>query len=346
MARKPIRLGIVGGGFGAYGIAAACRRSGAFDPVAIAVRDLAKAKVVADRSCISRVLGDAQALIASPDIEAIAIAVPPPAQEALALAAFAAGKPVLAEKPLATDLATARRMAAAARAVPNMIDFLFPEIAAWRRAEAMLAAGEIGTIRHVVVDWRSESHDVRNRISSWKTDPRLGGGALAHMASHAFHYLERFCGPAGSLQAHLSGLNEIPNSETAAFVALAFASGATANVTVSTSMPLAASHSVTFYGSDGSLELSAQGPDPVGFRLLVGRRSTGSIDEIAVPQSSPPLAAGEDPRCVPLAALLDRFAEWVADGKAAAPTFADGARVQMLIDGAQSSNRSGTRVLI
>ena len=44
---------------------------------------------------------------------------------------------------------------------PNIIDFNFPELAAWQRAKAMLDDGCIGRLRHVVLTWNAESHAVR-----------------------------------------------------------------------------------------------------------------------------------------------------------------------------------------
>lgn len=58
---------------------------------------------------------DWKALIASPEIDALVLAVPAPVQKEIALAAFAARKPVLLEKPLALDAASARELLDAAR---------------------------------------------------------------------------------------------------------------------------------------------------------------------------------------------------------------------------------------
>lgn len=346
MPARPLRLGIIGGGYGAYGIAAACRRSGAFVPAAIATRNRTKAVAIATRYAIARALDDARGLIESADIDAIAIAVPPEAQKDLVLAAFAAGKPVFAEKPLAIGLADAQRLHAAAGTLPAMVDFLFPEIAAWRETETLLAGGAIGALRHVVVDWRTESHDVRNRISSWKTDPTRGGGALAHMASHVLHYLERYCGSGQRMQALLSAAPDIPGTETFAALSLAFASGASAAISVSIAMPLESSHSVSFYGSEGCLLLSQRGADPVDFSLARGDRANRTTQPVACAQPDPPLATGEDPRAVPVARLLGRFARWITLGEPAAPGFAHGLRAQLLIDAARRSSGGAGIVLV
>src|SRR5690606_17606746 len=81
-----------------------------------------------------------RALVDDPAVDAVAVAVPPSLQPEVALRALDRGKPVFVEKPLAADLATAKLVLdrASAAGQPGMIDFNFPELATWRRAQAML----------------------------------------------------------------------------------------------------------------------------------------------------------------------------------------------------------------
>ena len=67
------------------------------------------------------------------------------------IAALALGKPVFAEKPMASTLDRRARHAAAAETsrLATMIDFNFHQIVSWQRAKAMLDAGAIGRLRHV-----------------------------------------------------------------------------------------------------------------------------------------------------------------------------------------------------
>ncbi len=130
-------------------------------------------------------------------VAAVAVAVPPVLQPAVACRALELGKPVFVEKPLAADLAGAGAMLASAQrsALPTIIDFNFPELPAWRTAKAILDSGRLGRLRHVVAAWNTESHAVRLGLTSWKTAAENGGGVLGNFVSHCFHNLEWFCGP-------------------------------------------------------------------------------------------------------------------------------------------------------
>ncbi len=134
--------------------------------------------------------------------EAVAIATLPALQAKIALAALALGKPVFAEKPLASTLDDARAMLRAAEKSgrATMIDFNFHQIMSWQRAKAMLDDGAIGALRHLAVHWHVENRAVQARMRNWKTVADDGGGVLGNFVSHCFHYLEWFAGPIARLQ--------------------------------------------------------------------------------------------------------------------------------------------------
>lgn len=339
----PLRLGIVGCGFGAYGIAAACRLSDRFVPTRIAARTLARAQAACAKYGIANATDDANALIDDPGIDVVALAVPPQAQAELALRALALKKPIFAEKPLAATLAQARALAQACGATPNMIDFQISELPSFLAARRLVASGALGAIRHVGVDWRTESHSVRNRIDDWKTDPAQGGGALAHMASHSLHYLECFAGPIRSLQALFASALPFPGRETAALLAMRFAGGAVGALDVSVASPGVAQHRVSIEGDRGALRLEGLLPNPVRFSL---ERTNGEGGWIPVLEDPPPIAPDMDARAGAVHALLVRLADWIATGRAEKPDFADGLRVQTLVAAARESNDSATRIIV
>ena len=81
-----------------------------------------------------KVFGDYRQLLADPEIDAVDICLPTDQHERVVLEALAAGKHVLVEKPIATELAAAERMTEAARKaerhllVAQVLPF-FPEFA-------------------------------------------------------------------------------------------------------------------------------------------------------------------------------------------------------------------------
>jgi predicted dehydrogenase len=133
---------------------------------------------------IERVTTDWQALIAEPDIDVVVVCTPNSLHAEQSIAALAAGKHVLCEKPMATTVAEAEAMLAAAAEADRLLLVLHP----WRHHPAVIAvrdaiaAGELGRVVRthgygVHADWGP---------GGWFTDPALaGGGALVDMGIHA-----------------------------------------------------------------------------------------------------------------------------------------------------------------
>ncbi len=105
---------------------------------------------------------DWREVVARDDLDLIDICTPGDTHAEIALAALAAGKHVLCEKPLANSVAEAREMAAAAaeaeaRGVRAMCGFNYRRVPAVALMRRLIAAGRIGTIRHVravyLQDW-------------------------------------------------------------------------------------------------------------------------------------------------------------------------------------------------
>ncbi|MFO0957297.1 MAG: Gfo/Idh/MocA family oxidoreductase [Isosphaeraceae bacterium] len=110
----PFRFGIVGPGFIAGVIADALARSSRARLAAVSSRSLARAEeFIADRPGVAAVEG-VDALLDRPDVDAVYVATPTVAKEAIALRAIEAGKHVLVDKPY-VDRASAARMIEAAR---------------------------------------------------------------------------------------------------------------------------------------------------------------------------------------------------------------------------------------
>ena len=93
-----------------------------------------------------------EAAIASPDIDALVLALPASVHGVTARAAFAAGKDVLIEKPIALDPADAERTAAAAREAGRllMVGHVLRFNPVFRALCDEVAAGRIGTLRHMI----------------------------------------------------------------------------------------------------------------------------------------------------------------------------------------------------
>jgi predicted dehydrogenase len=336
-----IRLGIVGSNYGRTVHLPAFRADPRCEVVALAGSDVARTAELARAAGLRKGYGDWKALVEDADVQAVAIATLPSLQEQIAAEALALGKPVFAEKPMASNLASARSMLTQAKlsGLPTMIDFNFHQTMNWRRAKQMLDEGHIGTLRHVTVHWHVESRAIQMRMRNWKTVGDDGGGVLGNFISHCFHYLEWFVGPLAGLSARISGLPDDKETETTVAVAMAFKSGPLASLSMSCASYLGIGHRIEFFGDDGTLVLHNPGVDYMrGFELFHAKRGA-PLERIAV--IDPIDAQFLDGRIAPVSRLAKLFLDAIENGGAPKPGFAEGYRVQYLIDAARRSHDQG-----
>jgi predicted dehydrogenase len=336
-----IGVGIVGCNYGRTVLVPAFRADPRCEVVALAGTDAARTAEHARGSNVARSFGDWRMLVDDRAVDAVAIAIPPDLQPEIARRALGLGKAVFVEKPLAADLAGAQAMLAAVRdnPRPTIIDFNFPELASWRRAKAMLDGKEIGRLRHVVITWNVENPATRLRLKSWKTRSDGGGGILSNFICHCFYYLEWFCGPISGLSARIFPLPD-GSAESSVTLALALRSGAGGSLQMSCASFLGSGHRLEFYGEDGTLVLANPTTDYFrGFELRHARRGDDALQVVAVDDFGEEQVS--DPRIVPVARLVRRFIDACESGGAPSPGFAEGYRVQCLIDAARRSHAGG-----
>ncbi|RLP76050.1 gfo/Idh/MocA family oxidoreductase [Mycetocola tolaasinivorans] len=133
---------------------------------------------------------DWREVIARDDIDLIDICTPGDTHREIALAALAAGKHVLCEKPLANSVAEAEEMTAAAeeaeaRGVFSMCGFSYRRTPALTLARQLVAEGRLGTVRQVraqyLQDWLSDE----NAPMTWRLDKtKSGSGSLGDIGAH------------------------------------------------------------------------------------------------------------------------------------------------------------------
>jgi predicted dehydrogenase len=333
-----IRLGIVGSNYGRIVQLPAFHTDPRCQVVALAGRDAARTAELAHDAGIARGYGGWRALVEDPDVQAVAIATLPSLQAPIAIRALELGKPVFAEKPMASDSAAARAMLrqAVLSGRPAMIDFNFHQIMSWQRAKTMLDDGAVGALRHVTVHWHVENRSIHTRVRNWKTTSDDGGGVLGNFISHCFHYLEWFCGPIGGLSARIGGLPSESDLETTVAMALQFTSGPLVSLSMSCASYLGAGHRIEFFGEDGALVLHNPGADYMrGFELFHAKRPAAPLERIAV--TDPDDAQYPDGRIAPVSRLAKKFFDAIESGGTPAPGFAEGYRVQRLMDAARRS---------
>jgi predicted dehydrogenase len=153
-------------------------------------RDLDRTKAAAAKLGWDSVETDWRELIARDDVQIVDICTPGDSHKDIALAALAAGKHVLCEKPLANTVAEAEEMAQAAAAAAvngqrSMVAFNYRRVPALAVARQMIAEGRLGKIRHVraqyLQDWLSDP----NTPMAWRLrKEEAGSGALGDIGAH------------------------------------------------------------------------------------------------------------------------------------------------------------------
>jgi predicted dehydrogenase len=218
--------------------------------VAIASRDAARARVVADELGIPTSHGSYEALLADPEVDAVYIPVPNHLHAEWTIAAARAGKHVLCEKPLALHPADALEMIGVCRAegVRLMEGFMYRLHPSWVAVRALVASGRIGRLMSVQ-SWFSYFNDeptnIRNILAA-------GGGALYDVGCYSVNLSRMLFG--GEPRRVNAAITRDPSSgvDVLASAMLEFATG-TATFTCSTR--LEDDQRVHIYGSEGRVSI-------------------------------------------------------------------------------------------
>jgi predicted dehydrogenase len=181
-----LRVGIAGAGFIGAVHARSARLAGA-RIAGVSASSPPRSEEAARAIGAERAFASSEELVTSPDVDVVHICTPNHLHLPLAEAALAAGKHVVCEKPLATDLAGARTLVAAAATAGTAaaVPFVYRYYPTVREARARVRSGQTGPVRLVhgtyLQDWLSDAED-----DNWRVDATLGGAsrAFADIGSH------------------------------------------------------------------------------------------------------------------------------------------------------------------
>jgi predicted dehydrogenase len=149
-------------------------------------RDQGKLEAAASQWGWHEVATDWRAVVERKDIHVVDIAVPNALHAPIAIAAAAAGKIVLCEKPLAMSLDEVERMATAARNVPNLVWFNYRRVPAVAFAKMLINEGRVGQIFHYRALYLNQSGNDPAKTTGWRYQRAVAGsGAMGDLLSHA-----------------------------------------------------------------------------------------------------------------------------------------------------------------
>ncbi|HEY9212606.1 MAG TPA: Gfo/Idh/MocA family oxidoreductase [Ancylobacter sp.] len=310
----PIRLGMVGGGEGAFigGVhRIAARLDGQFQLVAGALSSTPeKARASAQALGIARGYDSFQAMAEGEagredGIEAVAIVTPNHMHAGPAIEFLKRGIHVICDKPLTATMEEARQLAEAAKQSKALFILThnytgYPMV---RQARAMVAAGELGGIRLVQVEyvqeWLTEAAENQgSRQAEWRTDPaRSGaGGATGDIGTHAYNLAGFVSGLVPqALAADLSIFVPGRVLDDNAHVLLRYEGGARGTLWASQVAPGNENGlRLRIYGEKGGLEWAQEDPNRLWFtpfgesKRLITRNGAGAGADAARVSRTPP----------------------------------------------------------
>ena len=174
---------------------------------------------------------DLKQLLADPELDAVVIATPDKMHAEQVIACAEAGKHVLVEKPMATDVADAQAMVDACNSADVRLAVAYH--LRWhdghRKLVDLIRSGNLGNLRHMRAQWTWKADDANN----WRASAEVGRWwSLAGVGTHCLDLIRWVmvpsCGEVVSIKGVISkAVWGGPHDETAV-VSMRFASGATA----------------------------------------------------------------------------------------------------------------------
>jgi predicted dehydrogenase len=248
------------------------RRVPGVDVLSVAARDPGRAAAFATRHGLPRTHPDYESLVADPAIDAVYNPLPNGLHGRWTLAALAAGKHVLCEKPFAADAAEARTVAAAASAsglvVADAFHYRYHPLAA--RIAEVVESGELGALRRVTIAFSAplaRPGDIRFRLD-------LAGGALMDMGCYTVHLLRTVAGGEPAVVSARAKLSS-PGVDRAMRADLALPGGGTARIRCSLWSSSLLRSDATVEGERGTLRVWNPFAPQAGHRLTVTTEATG-----------------------------------------------------------------------
>jgi predicted dehydrogenase len=267
-----LRWGIVGPGWIAGEFAKAVRAHTAQRIVAVSSRSVERASSFAAAHGIELAVGSTDELVTHPDVDVVYVATPQSEHLATGLAAVAAGKHVLIEKPIAVSAAEARTLAEAARAAGVLVmeamwSRYLPQGSVIRR---LLADGVLGDIRAVLADHgQAITADPRHRLYR----PELGGGALLDLGIYPVQFSSMVLGAPTRVVA-VGGMTE---TGVDAYSTLVLTHHGDAQSTLYSSILARTPMTAVIAGSEATISIDGSFYTPTSFTVCASRDPFGPV---------------------------------------------------------------------
>lgn len=273
-----IRIGIIGCGWATEHLhLPALRRVGRYQVVALADLDITRCESLALRTGTTRYYDNPSQIIEHPDIEAVAVCVPPGHHASLALAAISAGKHVFIEKPMTLTLDQADQLVAAANEskAKVLVGFNLRWHRLVREGKQMLDANSVGPLVMMRTAF-TNALQYDEASPAWRKDRVCGGGVIHDLAVHHFD-LWRFLLSSEVQEISVSSRSESWH-DAAAVISARMANG----ILVSSAFAHGTSndHQLDVYGAKGKLTMSLYRHDGLRCYLHAQNRIADMLQQV------------------------------------------------------------------
>mgnify|MGYP005985820453 CR=1 FL=1 len=361
-----IGVGLIGGGYMGKAHAVALSAVGAVFNTALRPRlelicatTMASAERYRTAYGFARATDDWQAVVADPQVDAIWIAAPQSTHREIALAAFAAGKPVFCEKPLGASIDDARAMtkAAADSGCANMIGFNYSRTPATQYARQLIADGALGRIVWFRGEHTEDFEADPTTPATWRSHGRANG-TVGDLSPHLVNMALALMGPIDRLTADLETVHpdrpggHVTNDDQA-HALVRFASGVMGHLfasRVQTGRKMGYAYEIT--GTKGAIRFDQEDQNALWLYLSEGPEAQRGFRKILTGPAHPdflPFCQGpghgtgyQDQIIIEAKDFLTA----IATGQPVWPTFADGLAVSQVTEAFFSAAATGqwTRV--
>jgi predicted dehydrogenase len=193
----PMRVAIIGTGFGASVHLPAFSAHPGFEVAVLCGRNLDRTRAIAERAGVSQASNDFAAVVA--------VSTPPEMHAPVTLAAVAAGKQILCEKPMALTVRDARELAAAAEeaGIVGAMGFEWRYRSSRQHLRRLVRSGAAGAIRYVAVttfvDYAANP-TMEPYWYTWVSERRRAGGLLHGLLTHELDQIRHLFGDISGVQ--------------------------------------------------------------------------------------------------------------------------------------------------
>ncbi len=348
LRKKPLRVGIVSAGWGAYAHLPAWRAVPGVEVTAICTSRQETAEAARDRLGLSRAFWDAEAMCADPEIDIVDLGTRPTVRLPMVLAALEHGKHIYNASPHAPDWAGAKAIDAAwlHSGCVGVVDAFSAYLPAHRQMKALLDSGYVGAAIGGSCQFSISLFNAPDKRFpyNWFADGSAGVSAVRNNGSHMLYMLIHLLGPVAELVADDNQILRqwlfpdgdvvVPETTDYANAILRFVSGLTITMQISWSLPLHQGWVIDLYGERGRLVAKSPTFPTARDCTLHGGQIGGALEELAIPdalKSAPDIALdwqAEVQPSFPMALSMQAMVNAIHGQGQASPNFAHALEIE------------------